>query len=249
MKVVQQANLRIYAASGKEFGVQRSHKKFVASCGVPVLLAFPLKLTCSNGEFYCFQYVASLYWGAWNSKAYGCDRLWDCDFAQDVWQTSLFTYISSIPNVASWLDIVDNVLQTKSTPNLEISFTIAWKIWTHRNTMWLENKFTTTPMLSLQAVSYVEEFIEVNMKQVSSERAELRKWSPPLNPLVENLKRILLGLLSRIATLMEWNQWSEIILENYSLRMAKKVTIVGIDYIMWPSPSYMLYYLPWKWGS
>jgi hypothetical protein len=80
---------------------------------------------------------------------------------------------------------VDFVLRKTSSPETEIFFTTAWKIWANRNATWLNNPQISASTTSYQAVTYVEEYIGSTRRVSNVYPVVPGSWSPPAEPFVK----------------------------------------------------------------
>lgn len=58
---------------------------------------------------------------------------YECDFAQDVWEMSNIAGVLRWPRPTHFADLVDHGIQNLNSPNLEIFFTLMWKLWIAQN--------------------------------------------------------------------------------------------------------------------
>ena len=105
--------------------------------------------------------------------------LWECAYAKECWLNSPLSHMCSSAHPSNWSDLVGQVLSQGSTPETEISFVLAWKIWGCRNDAWLHKSQLATTMVGAKAVSYVEEFLEANQRVESARPTLEKKWFPP----------------------------------------------------------------------
>ena len=105
--------------------------------------------------------------------------LWECAYAKECWLNSPLSHMCSSAHPSSWSDLVGQVLSQGSTPETEIFFVLAWKIWGCRNDAWLHKSQLATTMVGAKAVSYVEEFLEANQRVESARPTLEKKWFPP----------------------------------------------------------------------
>uniref|UniRef100_A0A2N9HFG8 Endonuclease/exonuclease/phosphatase domain-containing protein n=1 Tax=Fagus sylvatica TaxID=28930 RepID=A0A2N9HFG8_FAGSY len=84
----------------------------------------------------------------------------DCCFAREVWG------FSPLASVLNWLtfhnfeDFVLHSLQVLSFPDIELLFTVAWRIWIARNIRIWENQLTPARDICTHAGSLVSEFLD-----------------------------------------------------------------------------------------
>lgn len=77
------------------------------------------------------------------------------------------------------------VVMELSSPEKELFFTIAWKIWGNRNNGWLNKPQTKASVLCSQALAYVEEFTEANQKHKLAISTSIKHWKPPMETFVK----------------------------------------------------------------
>ncbi len=109
---------------------------------------------------------------------------WDSEYKKAVWQASPFSSLWMKHRGGSWSDLVEVVLKEMASPDIELFFTIAWKIWGSRNECWLHKPHTDAASLGAQALAYTEEFLEANQKQKSALPTSTKSWIPPMDSFV-----------------------------------------------------------------
>ena len=109
--------------------------------------------------------------------------LWECDFAREAWTNSSLEFLCQRTDTASWNDLVELVLLQKSKPDIELFFTMAWRIWANRNATWQNNPQLNAKTLGTYASTYVEEYMEANKKLETSLSTVKRHWEPPTEPM------------------------------------------------------------------
>ena len=104
-----------------------------------------------------------------------------CQFAQEVWRHIPLASILNWPPSHLFADFIHHGLQILNSPDIELFFTIAWRLWTARNDRIWDNHQIPTKEVYCQAGCYVQEFL--NQKE-SDQEQQLRPahyWIPPCN--------------------------------------------------------------------
>ncbi len=105
--------------------------------------------------------------------------LYDCDFALEVRGLSSLAMVNHWPRENSFADFVQYALQTLSSPDIELLFTLAWKLWMARNDRLWDYHLATPGDICSQAGCLVTEYLALNQKDSVSIAPESRKWQPP----------------------------------------------------------------------
>ena len=103
----------------------------------------------------------------------------DCKFAQEVWGLSNLASTQKWPYFHSFADFVHYGIQILNTPDIELLFIIAWKLWMARNDRKWENLFVAARDISCQAGSLVTDFLDQGQafnEQITRAKC---KWHPP----------------------------------------------------------------------
>ena len=102
--------------------------------------------------------------------------LWECSFAQAIWQQAPFGNSFRLPLHISFTEVIDVATQTLHTPKLEIFFVALWMIWNCRNKLIFENKEPRHADIWNRAAIYTLEFMEINKRHTVTSGNLITKW-------------------------------------------------------------------------
>uniref|UniRef100_A0A2N9I4S0 Reverse transcriptase zinc-binding domain-containing protein n=1 Tax=Fagus sylvatica TaxID=28930 RepID=A0A2N9I4S0_FAGSY len=103
----------------------------------------------------------------------------DCKFAQEVWGLSVLASTQKWPHSHNFADFVHHGIQSLTSPDIELLFTIAWKLWVARNDRMWDNQFVAARDIIYQAGSLVSDFLYQEQTSHDQITRVLCKWNPP----------------------------------------------------------------------
>uniref|UniRef100_A0A2N9G3M1 Reverse transcriptase domain-containing protein n=1 Tax=Fagus sylvatica TaxID=28930 RepID=A0A2N9G3M1_FAGSY len=106
----------------------------------------------------------------------------ECQFAQEVWGLSPIVNVQQWPSFQNFADVVTHGLQVLNFPDVEIMFTIAWRLWLARNDRIWENHNTLARDICSQAGFLVTEFLDHQQNDSGMLPNAPSKWQPPNAP-------------------------------------------------------------------
>uniref|UniRef100_A0A2N9GCH6 Reverse transcriptase domain-containing protein n=1 Tax=Fagus sylvatica TaxID=28930 RepID=A0A2N9GCH6_FAGSY len=102
----------------------------------------------------------------------------NCSVALAVWGKHP-NFIALLQSGMCFVDWVEVILSSLSSPDIEIFFTLVWFIWRHRNEVWLGLHPSEVQQISLKASRYALEFLEAVSDPTPSLEAPRSAWTPP----------------------------------------------------------------------
>uniref|UniRef100_A0A2N9HWC5 Reverse transcriptase zinc-binding domain-containing protein n=1 Tax=Fagus sylvatica TaxID=28930 RepID=A0A2N9HWC5_FAGSY len=106
----------------------------------------------------------------------------ECQFAQEVWGLSPIVNVQQWPSFQNFADVVTHGLQVLNFPDVEIMFTIAWRLWLARNDRIWENHNTLARDICSQVGVLVTEFLDQQQNDSGMLPNAPSKWQPPNAP-------------------------------------------------------------------
>uniref|UniRef100_A0A2N9H9Z1 Reverse transcriptase domain-containing protein n=2 Tax=Fagus sylvatica TaxID=28930 RepID=A0A2N9H9Z1_FAGSY len=87
--------------------------------------------------------------------------LWQCEFAQRVWQASPISFPSSYDTRLSFGDLLSSCIHDLNHPSLELFFITAWELWCARNELFWNETNVTVDDICQKAACRLVEFLDV----------------------------------------------------------------------------------------
>ena len=109
--------------------------------------------------------------------------LWQCDFAQRVWNACLVPIPSGVDVTGSFSDFLDCCLRDLDSPEIEIIMTVAWMLWVARNELMWEGINSNVDDICTRASGVALEFLEFGGRESLSPdfNESCEAWRPPQN--------------------------------------------------------------------
>ena len=104
-----------------------------------------------------------------------------CQFAQEVWRHIPLASILNWPPSHLFADFIHHGLQILNSPDIELFFTIAWRLWTARNDRKWDNHQIQAKEVYCQAGCYVQEFLNQKESDQEQQLRPAHHWFPPCN--------------------------------------------------------------------
>ena len=109
--------------------------------------------------------------------------LWQCTFAQKVWNACPVPIPSSCNENMSFRDFIVHCFDVLEVHQIAILFTTAWEIWNARNRLHWDNKLSTVDDVWRKAAGMAIDFLDVGLRVQDPERPLnvplSSRWRPP----------------------------------------------------------------------
>jgi hypothetical protein len=110
--------------------------------------------------------------------------LWQCAFAQKVWQACPIPIPSSCNENLSFRDFTAHCIDAFDDTQIAVLFTTAWEIWNARNRLNWDNKLSTVDDIWRRAAGIASDFLAASLRVQAPEKVSTvplaGRWRPPV---------------------------------------------------------------------